>query len=84
MEENLIHDNPLAFWAGLVLTFIGVAGVVFYLMVRTANENLIMPGPTFRLKHFLVALGIAVVGVVIASFARPRRIGISDATTLTE
>jgi hypothetical protein len=31
-----------------------------------------MPGPTLRVKHIILALAIALAGVVIASFARPR------------
>jgi uncharacterized membrane protein len=83
MEENLIHNNPLAFWAGLVLAFVGFIGAVFYLVVRTSTESFILPGPVFRPKHFVVALVVLVVGVVIASFARPRRSDISDTTTFT-
>jgi uncharacterized membrane protein len=81
MEDNLIHNNPLAFWAGLVLFFIGLVGMVFYLFVRTATESAIMPGPTFRLKHFIVALLVALAGAVIASFARPRGSAISETTS---
>ena len=73
MQDNELHSNPLAFWAGLVLFFVGLVGMVFYLIVRTSTESLIMPGPQFRLKHFVVALVVASVGLVIASFARPRR-----------
>jgi hypothetical protein len=78
MQTNPIQDNPMAFWAGLVLFFIGLVATVFYLFVRTAQENLIMPGPTLRLKHIILALLIGAVGAVIASFARPRPSGISD------
>jgi hypothetical protein len=81
MEDNVIHNNPLAFWAGLVLFFIGLVGMVFYLFVRTATESAIMPGPTFRLKHFIIALLVAGAGAVIASFARPRVAAISETTT---
>ena len=81
MEDNALHSNPLAFWAGLVLFFVGLVGMVFYLIVRTSTESLIMPGPQFRLKHFVVALVVAAVGLVIASFARPRRSTISDTTS---
>jgi hypothetical protein len=81
MQDNALQNNPLAFWAGLVLFFIGLLGVVFYLFVRTATESTLLPGPHFRLKHFVVALIIAVAGAVIASFARPRGSAISDATS---
>ena len=72
MQDNPIQNNPMAFFVGLVLFFIGLLAMVFYLFVRTATESLIMPGPTLRVKHIILALGIALVGVVIASFARPR------------
>ena len=67
-----IENNPLALWAGLVLVFLGLAGALFYLLVRTASESLILPGPVFRLKHFVLCLVIIAAGAVLASFARPR------------
>ena len=67
-----LEDNPLAFWAGLVLFFLGLAGALFYLLVRTSTESLILPGPVFRLKHFVLSLVIIAAGAVLASFARPR------------
>jgi hypothetical protein len=73
MQDNPLQNNPMAFFAGLVLFFLGIAGMVFYLVVRTGSESLILPGPTFRLKHFVLALVVAGLGAVIASFARPRR-----------
>ncbi|TMG34651.1 MAG: hypothetical protein E6H92_12560 [Chloroflexi bacterium] len=72
MQDNPLQNNPKAFWAGLVLLFLGIAGMVFYLVVRTGSESLILPGPNFRLKHFVLALVVAGIGAVIASFARPR------------
>jgi hypothetical protein len=72
MQDNPIQNNPMAFFVGLVLFFIGLLATVFYLFVRTAQESLIMPGPTLRVKHIILALAIALAGVVIASFARPR------------
>jgi hypothetical protein len=78
LQNNPIQNNPMAFFAGVVIFFIGLLATVFYVFVRTAHESLIMPGPTFRLKHVILALVIAAVGVVIASFARPRP-SISDA-----
>ena len=72
MQDNPLQNNPMAFWAGLVLIFVGLAGVIFYLFVRTSSESLILPGPHFRLKHFIIALIILAAGAVIASFARPR------------
>jgi energy-converting hydrogenase Eha subunit C len=78
MQSNPIQNNPMAFFAGVVIGFIGLLAAVFYLFVRTAQESLIMPGPTLRLKHIILALVIAAAGAVIASFARPRPAGISD------
>ena len=78
MQDNVLQNNPMAFWAGLVLAFVGLAGVVFYLFVRTGTESLLLPGPHFRLKHFVVALIILAAGAAIASFARPRSTTISD------
>jgi len=72
MQDNPLQNNPMAFWVGLVLAFVGLAGAVFYLVVRTSSESLLLPGPTFRLKHFVVALVILAAGAAIASFARPR------------
>jgi hypothetical protein len=72
MQDNPLQNNAMAFWAGLVLLFLGLAAAVFYLVVRTSTESAILPGPTFRLKHFLVALVLAAAGAVIVSFARPR------------
>jgi hypothetical protein len=71
-DVKMIENNPLAFWAGLVLVFLGLAAAVFYLVVRTATESLILPGPHFRLKHFVLSLIIVAAGAVLASFARPR------------
>ena len=79
MEDNPLQNNALAFWAGLVLFFVGLIGIVFYLFVRTSTESAILPGPTFRLKHFIIALLVAAAGAVIASFARPRSSAISEA-----
>lgn len=67
-----IENNPLAFWAGLVLVFLGLAGAVFYLVVRTSSASLILPGPSFRLKHFVLCVVVVAAGAVLASFARPR------------
>jgi hypothetical protein len=79
MQENPLQNNAMAFWAGLVLIFVGLAGVLFYLFVRTSSESLLLPGPHFRLKHFIVALVVLAAGAVLASFARPR----SDAMSTT-
>jgi uncharacterized membrane protein len=72
MQDNPLQNNPMAFWVGLVLFFVGLVAAVFYLVVRTSSESLILPGPNFRLKHFVLALVILAAGAVIASFARPR------------
>jgi len=78
MQGNPIQNNPMAFFAGVVIFFIGLLATVFYLFVRTAQESLILPGPTLRPKHIILALVIAAAGAVIASFARPRSSGMSD------
>jgi hypothetical protein len=81
MQNNALQNNPLAFFAGLVLFFAGLGAAVFYLVVRTATESTLLPGQHFRLKHFIVALVIAAAGAVLASFARPRGSAISDSTS---
>jgi hypothetical protein len=78
MENNPIQNNPMAFFAGVVIFFIGLLATVFYLFVRTAHESLIMPGPTLRPKHIILALLIALAGAALASFARPRTGATSD------
>ena len=78
MQDNALQNNPLAFFAGLVLFFVGLLAAVFYLFVRTATESALLPGQHFRLKHFVVALIITAAGVVLASFARPRDAATSD------
>lgn len=77
MQNNPLQNNALAFWAGLVLFFVGLIAFFVYLFVRTAHESLIMPGPTLRLKHIILAVVIALAGIVLASFARPRSTSIS-------
>jgi uncharacterized membrane protein YhhN len=72
MQDNVLQNNPLAFFVGLVLFFVGLVAAVFYLFVRTATESALLPGPHFRFKHFVIALIITAAGVVLASFARPR------------
>lgn len=78
MQDNALQNNPLAFFAGLVLFFVGLLVALFYLFVRTATESALLPGQHFRLKHFLVALIIMAAGAVLASFARPRTTATSD------
>jgi hypothetical protein len=80
MQDNVLQNNPLAFWAGLVLFFLGLVAALFYLVVRTATESTLLPGQHFRLKHFVLALIVAAAGAVLASFARPRSTAISDRT----
>jgi uncharacterized integral membrane protein len=81
MQDNALQNNGLAFFAGLVLFFVGLLVALFYLIVRTATESTLLPGQHFRLKHFVVALIIAAAGAVLASFARPRGSSISDGTS---
>jgi hypothetical protein len=78
MQNNALQNNPLAFFAGLVLFFAGLLVALFYLVVRTATESTILPGQHFRLKHFILALVVAAAGAVLASFARPRRAAFSE------
>jgi len=80
MQNNALQDSPLAFFAGLVLFFLGLVAALFYLVVRTATESTILPGQHFRLKHFILALVVAAAGAVLASFARPRGPAITDGT----
>jgi hypothetical protein len=80
MQDNALQNNPLAFWAGLVLFFAGLVVALFYLVVRTATESTLLPGQHFRVKHFIVALVVAAAGAVLASFARPRQSTMSDRT----
>jgi nitrate/nitrite transporter NarK len=81
MQDNALQNNPLAFFAGLVLFFAGLLVALFYLIVRTATETTILPGHHFRLKHFILALVVAAAGAVLASFARPRGSAMSDRTS---
>lgn len=78
MQNNPLQNNALAFWAGLVLFFVGLIAFFFYLFVRTAHESLIMPGPILRPKHLILAIVVALAGIVLASFARPRSTSISS------
>jgi len=78
MENNPIQNNPMAFFVGVVIFFIGLLAMVFYLFVRTAHESLILPGPTLRIKHIILALVITLAGAALASFARPRGSSTSD------
>src|SRR6266571_3123288 len=62
MQDNALQNNPLAFFAGLVLFFAGLLVALFYLIVRTATESTILPGQHFRPKHFILALVVAAAG----------------------
>jgi hypothetical protein len=68
MQNNPLQNNPLVFWVGLVLLFLGLVAAFLYLI----GPHVAMFGPGIRVKHGLLALAVAVAGVVIASFARPR------------
>src|SRR2546423_15684342 len=78
MQDNALQNNPLAFFAGLVLFFAGLVATLFYLFIRTATESALLPGQHFRLKHFVVALVIAAAGAVLAAFAQPPGPATSD------
>jgi hypothetical protein len=74
MQSSSFQNNPLIFWLGLVLFFVGVLAAWLYLI----GPHVAFFGPGIRVKHGLAAIGVAVVGAVIASFARPRGAAISD------
>jgi len=63
MQNNPVQNNPTAFWLGLVVTFIGLVGMIYYLFVASGHPHL---------KHTILFLVIAAAGAVLASFARPR------------
>lgn len=65
MQNNPVQNNPTIFWAGLVVTFIGLVGMIYYLFVASGHPHL---------KHTILFLVIAAAGAVLASFARPRSI----------
>lgn len=70
MQNNPVQNNPTVFWLGLVVTFIGLLGMIYYLFVASGHPHL---------KHTILFLVIAVAGAVLASFARPRE-SISETT----
>lgn len=63
MQNNPVQNNPTAFWLGLVVTFVGLAGMAYYLFAATGHP---------RLKHTILFLVLAAAGAALASFARPR------------
>ncbi len=70
MQNNPVQNNPTAFWLGLVVTFVGLLGMVYYVFVATGHPHL---------KHTILFLVIAAAGAALASFARPRA-AISETT----
>ena len=62
MVNNLVHNNPLLFGLGLVILFAGLGATGFYLF-----------GPQLHVKHAMLTFLAALAGLVLASFARPRR-----------
>ncbi len=68
MENNPVENNPMLFWLGLVLVFVGIVAAVLYLV----GPHLWIFGPGMRVKHGIVAILVTVAGGVLASFARPR------------
>ena len=63
MQNNPVQNNPTAFWLGLVVTFVGLVGMVYYIFIATGHPHL---------KHTILFLVIAAAGAALASFARPR------------
>lgn len=67
-----IQDNALAFWAGLVLAFLGVLFVIYSLFIISNHP---------RIKHTILGIVIILAGGVLASFARPRSSATISSTT---
>jgi hypothetical protein len=65
--------QPLLFWVGLVLIFLGIAAAWLYII----GPHIWIFGPARHIKHGLVAIALAVAGGVLASFYRPRTDGVS-------
>jgi type IV secretory pathway TrbL component len=74
MQNSSFQNNPVIFWLGLVLFFVGIVAAWLYLI----GPHVAIFGPGIRVKHGLAAIGVAVVGAVIASFARPRGATLSE------
>ena len=60
-RNNPVENNPLVFWIGLVLGFVGLGATAWYLF-----------GPQLHVKHAILTFLVAVGGAVLASFSRPR------------
>ncbi len=63
--------RPMLFWVGLVMIFIGLAAAWLYII----GPHIAFFGPERHVKHGLAAIAVAVAGVVLASFYRPRTDG---------
>ena len=63
MQNNPVQNNPTAFWLGLVVTFVGLVGMVYYVFIASGHPHL---------KHTILFLMITAAGAALASFARPR------------
>jgi hypothetical protein len=74
MQNNPVQNNPLVFWVGLVLIFVGVIAAWLYII----GPHIAFFGPGRHVKHGLLAIAVAAAGVVIASFSRPRGSALSD------
>jgi len=76
MQNSPLQNNPLVFWVGLVLFFVGIVAAWRYLI----GPHFAIFGPGVHIKHGLAAILVAAVGAVVASFARPRGSAMSEAT----
>ena len=76
MQNSPLQNNPLVFWVGLVLFFVGIVAAWLYLI----GPHFAIFGPGVHIKHVLAAILVAAVGAVVASFARPRGSAMSEAT----
>ncbi|TMD08937.1 MAG: hypothetical protein E6J01_03140 [Chloroflexi bacterium] len=63
MQDNPVQNNPTAFWLGLVVTFVGLVGMIYYIFIASGHPHL---------KHTIAFLVVAAAGAALASFARPR------------
>ena len=69
---EMIQDNALAFWAGLVVAFLGVLFLISSLFIISNHP---------RIKHSILGIVIILAGAVLASFARPRGSSTISSTT---
>jgi hypothetical protein len=76
MQNSPLQNNPLVFWVGLVLFFVGIVAAWLYLI----GPHFAIFGPGVHIKHGLAAIFVAAVGAVVASFARPRGSAMSAAS----